>query len=209
MNDSNFDAPAVVRRRRRIARQQREKTPEPAAKVGGIRPKISDDESSSTTTTPNEFEKRRTNPAVVLGSTRVKSRTASNSSGGESRQSSNLTYREKILSRRDRGQRPATAARSQSTPREIPLELPVSDSDKLPSESSGNVVRFFQKAKRSLSIPRFRFCFFFTFLKLNLSFYYSQHLSSFSCTDDVVMWLVKLRRFGIMMKLLNATQNRR
>lgn len=154
MNESNADAPALVRRRRRIARQQREKTPEPAAKTGGIRPKISDDESSSTTTTPNEFERRHTNPAIVLGNIRVKPRTQSNSSGGEGRNNSNVAYREKILNRRDRAQRPATIVRSQSTPRELPPESPVSD-NKLPSDSSGNVVRFFRKAKRSLSIPRY------------------------------------------------------
>lgn len=160
MNEQNADAPAIVRRRRRIARQQREKTPEPAAKNGGVRPKFSDDESSSTTTTPNEFEKRRMSPAIVMTSTRVKPRTTSNSSGGESRNSSNVAYREKILNRRDRAQRPATVIRSQSTPRELPPDSPVGErfsplSDtKLPSDSSGNVVRFLRKAKRSLSIPR-------------------------------------------------------
>ncbi|XP_031621642.1 uncharacterized protein LOC116339746 [Contarinia nasturtii] len=158
MNDTNVDAPAIMRRRRRIARQQREKTPEPIAKIGGIKPKYSDDESSSTTTTatPNEYDKRRTNPAtIILGTTKVKTtKTTSNSSGeGSHRNSSNVAYREKILNRRDRASRPISIIRSQSTPREIPPDSPTTD-EKAPSETSGNVVRFFRKAKRSLSIPR-------------------------------------------------------
>lgn len=154
MNDTNVDAPAIMRRRRRIARQQREKTPEPIAKIGGHKPKFSDDESSSTTNTPNEYEKRRTNPASVThGTTRVK-KTTSNSSGEDRhRNSSNVAYREKILNRRDRASRPITIIRSQSTPREIPPDSPTTD-DRAPSNTSGNIVRFFRKTKRSLSIPR-------------------------------------------------------
>lgn len=154
MNESNVDAPALVRRRRRIARQQREKTPEPIAKtMGGVKPKFSDDESSSTTTTTNEYEKRRTNSGMILGTTRVKVKNASNSSGAGSGNNSNVAYREKILNRRDRATRPATIVRSQSTPRELPPDSPTPES-KSPSDTSGNVVRFFRKAKRSLSIPR-------------------------------------------------------
>lgn len=153
MNESNVDAPALVRRRRRIARQQREKTPEPIAKTGGVKPKFSDDESSSTTTTTNEYEKRRSNPAMILGTTRVKVKNVSNSSGAGSGNSSNVAYREKILSRRDRSTRPASIVRSQSTPRVLPTDSPTPES-KSPSDTSGNVVRFFRKAKRSLSIPR-------------------------------------------------------
>lgn len=156
MNESNVDAPALVRRRRRIARQQREKTPEPIAKTGGIKPKYSDDESSSTTTTtPNEYEKRQANPAMILGSTRIKPKTASiisNSSGAGSGNSSNVAYRDKILNRRDRAQRPVV--RSQSTPREVPPDSPTPE-NKLPSESSGTVIKFLRQAKRSLSIPRY------------------------------------------------------
>lgn len=158
MNESNVDAPALVRRRRRIARQQREKTPEPIAKTGGVKPKFSDDESSSTTTTTNEYEKRRTNPAMILGTTRVKVKNTSNSSGAGSGNSSNVAYREKILNRRDRAIRPATIVRSQSTPRVVPPDSPTPGSPtpecRSPSDTSGNVVRFLRKAKRSLSIPR-------------------------------------------------------
>lgn len=153
MNESNADAPALVRRRRRIARQQREKTPEPIAKTGGVKPKFSDDESSSTTTT-NEYEKKRTTPAMILGTSRVKVKSTSNSSGaGSGGNSSNVAYREKILNRRDRATRPATIVRSQSQPRVVPPDSPTPES-KSPSDTSGNVVRFFRKAKRSLSIPR-------------------------------------------------------
>lgn len=169
MNESNVDAPALVRRRRRIARQQREKTPEPLAKIGAVKPqKYSDDESSSTTTTANENEKRRTNATATIlsGTTRPSLRpsraTASNSSGGGgggagsgSHGNSNVAYREKILQRRDRGhhQHRPMVARSQSQPREIPPDSPT-PSQKMPSDSSGNVIRFLRKAKRSLSIPR-------------------------------------------------------
>lgn len=174
MNESNVDAPAIVRRRRRIARQQREKTPEPLAKIGAVKPqKYSDDESSSTTTTANENEKRRTNATatILAGTTRPSLRssrgtgTASNSSGGGgggggagsgSHSNSNVAYREKILQRRDRGHHRPMVARSQSQPREIPPDSPTPSlkSQKMPSDSSGNVIRFLRKAKRSLSIPR-------------------------------------------------------
>lgn len=162
MNESNVDAPALVRRRRRLARQQREKTPEPLAKIGAVKPlKYSDDESSSTTTTANEYEKRRTSAtATILSGTtrslRSTKTTASNSSGAGSgsHSNSNVAYREKILQRRDRGHhhRPMVA-RSQSQPREIPPDSPTPE-PKMPSDSSGNVIRFLRKAKRSLSIPR-------------------------------------------------------
>lgn len=151
MNESNTDAPALVRRRRRIARQQREKTPEPQSKITNhIKPKYSDDESSSTTT--NEHDKHA-NPAMIFGTTRIKIKTGSNSSGGEkSGNNSNIAYREKILNRRDRAQRPVV--RSQSQPRVIPPDSPPPEL-KAPSDSSGNVVRFLRRAKRSLSIPRY------------------------------------------------------
>lgn len=148
MNESNTDAPALVRRRRRIARQQREKTPEPLAKSGNQKPKYSDDESSSTTA--NEYEKR-TNTAGIFGTTRIRVKSGSNSSGGEkSGNTSNVAYRDKILNRRDRAQR--TVVRSQSQPR-IPPDSPTPEP--APSDSSGNVIRFLRKAKRSLSIPRY------------------------------------------------------
>lgn len=155
MNESNPDAPSLVRRRRRIARQQREKTPEPVAKTG-IKPKFSDDESSSTTTTPNEFEKRRTSSTSAQNNSRLKAKTASNSSGAGSGNSSNVAYREKILNRRDRAARPASLVRSHSTPRELQdlqAELSPAEEQK-PSDTSGNLIRYLRKAKRSLSIPR-------------------------------------------------------
>lgn len=149
MHEINPDAPALVRRRRRIARQQREKTPEPISK-NGAKQKYSDEESSSTTTTPNEYERLR--------GSRLKSKTVSTSSGGEgSRNSSNVAYRDKIVnrSRRDRGVGTVvTVARSHSTPRQIEPEpvKPVTE-EKSHNESGKNVIKFLQKAKRSLSIP--------------------------------------------------------
>lgn len=174
MNDSNVDAPALVRRRRRLARQQREKTPEPSAKTGAVKPqKYSDDESSSTTTTANEYEQRRTNAVATLSGGK-KSKAASNSSGaGSGHGSSNLAYREKILQRRDRGHHRPALVRSQSQPREIPPESPTPDR-KMPSDSSGNVIRFLRKAKRSLSIPRFiSCCIYFSF------FYFALRIDCF------------------------------
>lgn len=152
MNDTNADAPALVRRRRRIARQQREKTPEPIAKIGGVKPKYSDEESSSTTnTTPNEYERRIL--AGQYGHQRVKSKTGSTSSGNGT-YSSNAAYREKILNRRDRANKTAhELERSQSQPRQLQPDA-ISDDEKFENDSGKQVIRFLRQAKRSLSIPR-------------------------------------------------------
>lgn len=88
------DAPIVVRRRRRIARL-REKTPEPSAKSGGVKPKYSDDESSSTADQGNES---RPNSACTSISTGMSA------------------HRSKILNRRDKGCG-NSGLRSQSQPR--------------------------------------------------------------------------------------------
>lgn len=150
MNDTNTDAPTLVRRRRRIARQQREKTPEPIAKVGGVKPRYSDEESSSTTTTANEYERRNVNHLTGL-SNRPKSKAASTSSGG-SCANSNVTYREKILNRRDRAQN-RELIRSHSTPRQLQPDA-ISDGEKSGNETGKQVINFLRQAKRSLSIPR-------------------------------------------------------
>lgn len=153
MNDTNADAPALVRRRRRIARQQREKTPEPIAKIGGIKPTYSDDESSSTTnTTANEYE-----PRILpeqYGNQRIKSKTGSTSSGNATYSSSNAAYREKILNRRDRANKTAhELVRSQSQPRQLQPNA-ISDGERCGNDSGKPVIRFLRQAKRSLSIPR-------------------------------------------------------
>lgn len=152
MNDTNADAPALVRRRRRIARQQREKTPEPIAKIGGIKPTYSDEESSSTTnTTANEYE-RRISPDQY-GNQRIKSKTGSTCSGNAT-YSSNAAYREKILNRRDRANKTAyELVRSQSQPRQSQPDA-ISDGEKSGNDSGKPVIRFLRQAKRSLSIPR-------------------------------------------------------
>lgn len=140
MNEMNADAPALVRRRRRIARQQREKTPEPVARTGGVMPKYSDDESSSAT----DLERRRIETTVIKSS--------------PTGQHSNVAYREKILSRRDRYRRTSPVVRSQSTPRQLQPgdeQATLSGADeKAASESGGRVIRILRQAKRSLSIPR-------------------------------------------------------
>lgn len=155
MHEMNMDAPAIMRRRRRIARQQREKTPEPIAKTGGVRPKYSDEESSSTT----DFNNR----SAARNERRVKSKTASTSSGGGSgggggngsSATSNIAYRNKILNRRDRATGPMSGVvRSQSTPRSMEPEHK-NEGQQTDERSSGssNVMSFLRQAKRSLSIP--------------------------------------------------------
>lgn len=155
MHETNSDAPAVMRRRRRAARQSREKTPEPIARMGGVKPKYSDEENSSATIDQGirSGSNHRTNDRAS------KQRTASYSSGDGSRgTSSNIAYRNKILSRRDRNAT-ASVVRSHSTPRSV------ASSSNLPNEdpamvaerrnSSGNVMTFLRQVKRSLSIPRY------------------------------------------------------
>lgn len=153
MNDINTDAPALVRRRRRIARQQREKTPEPIAKVGGVKPKYSDEESSSTTTTtPTEYDRQHGNN--LTGNGRTKLKTSNSSGGGSGPYNSNVAYREKILSRRDRGHKTSNElVRSHSQPRVLDPNA-ISDGEKSANETGKHVIKFLRQAKRSLSIPR-------------------------------------------------------
>lgn len=157
-SEMNSDAPAVMRRRRRAARQSREKTPEPIARMGGIKPKYSDEENSSTT--PNDQTNRLVQPSHRIS----KHRTASNSSGDGSNKrvtnnnSSSTAYRNKILSRRDRNAA-VSLERSHSTPRSVPIDsdLMTNDDHILVTQrrnSSGNVMTFLRQVKRSLSIPR-------------------------------------------------------
>ncbi|KAG4069120.1 hypothetical protein HA402_008431 [Bradysia odoriphaga] len=96
MMSENIDGPVVVRRRRKIIRQHREKTPEPTIKSGGAKTKYSDDESSSTAEQNGSNSRPRmksvsTGPGISI-------------------------HRSKILSRRDKGIG-TSAFRSQSTPR--------------------------------------------------------------------------------------------
>lgn len=91
----NIDAPVVIRRRRKIIRHTREKTPEPTIRSGGLKTKYSDDESSSTA-------------EQNIGSSRPKMKSVSTGTGIS-------VHRSKILSRRDKGI--GTSVRSQSTPR--------------------------------------------------------------------------------------------
>lgn len=92
----NIDAPVVIRRRRKIIRQYREKTPEPTIKSGGSKTKYSDDESSSTA-------------EQNTSSARPKMKSVSTGTGIS-------VHRSKILNRRDKGIG-TSAVRSQSTPR--------------------------------------------------------------------------------------------
>lgn len=159
MHETNSDAPAVMRRRRRAARQSRERTPEPIARMGGIKPKYSDEENSSATfdhTTNRSVSNHRTNDRAS------KHRTASYSSGDGSRgTSSNLAYRNKILSRRDRNAT-ASVVRSHSTPRSVASSSNMPNDDQAMvaerRNSSGNVMTFLRQVKRSLSIPRYVQC---------------------------------------------------
>ncbi len=92
----NIDGPVVIRRRRKIIRQHREKTPEPTIKSGGAKTKYSDDESSSTAEQSNS-------------NSRPKTKSVSTGPGIS-------VHRSKILSRRDKGIG-TSGVRSQSTPR--------------------------------------------------------------------------------------------
>lgn len=126
----------AVRRRRRIVRHQREKTPDPTAKPNGTKRMYSDEESSST----NEVN------SSLLSDESGTSRTRTNHS--------NVAYKNKILAYRDRGCGTAVV-RSKSTPRSQTNESSAEKVDSLPRTSSSNqVLAFFQQAKRSLSIPR-------------------------------------------------------
>lgn len=136
MDETSRD-PAALRRRRRIARHQREKTPDPAAKPNGTRRTYSDEESSST----NEVN------SSLLSDESGTSRTRTNHS--------NVAYRNKILGYRDRGCGGTSVVRSKSTPRSQTNETSGEPAEALPRNSSSNqVLAFFQQAKRSLSIPR-------------------------------------------------------
>lgn len=149
MHEVNCDAPAIMRRRRRAARQSREKTPEPIARMGGVKPKYSDEENSSTTI--DQHNERAS-----------KHRKASYSSGEGSRgTNSNVAYRNKILSRRDRNAS-AAVVRSHSTPRSVESSAHTANDDLVMiterRNSSGNVMTFLRQVKRSLSIPRYNRC---------------------------------------------------
>lgn len=100
----NIDAPVVIRRRRKIIRQHREKTPEPTIKSGGAKKKYSDDESSST---------------AEQNSSRPKMKSVSSGTGIS-------VHRSKILGRRDKGIG-TSAVRSQSTPRVENVETLISN----------------------------------------------------------------------------------
>lgn len=123
--EASRDAPAVVRRRRKIARQQREQTPE-AAKFGKL--KNSDEDSSSFSEShrdnknnPPEPPKRTVEPCVhreISG------------------------HLSKILNRRDRNIN-SSAVRSLSSPREAKKV-----------ESPAEVQQLLKHARRSLSSPR-------------------------------------------------------
>lgn len=93
----NIDGPVVIRRRRKIIRPSRDKTPEPTVKSGGVKTKYSDDESSSTA---EQNAGSNSRPRMISVST----------GPGIS------VHRSKILSRRDKGIG-TSAVRSQSTPR--------------------------------------------------------------------------------------------
>lgn len=140
------DGPAILRRRRRIARHQRERTPNPDVKPNGQSqcPMYSDEESSSTTT---DYHQR-----IILTDDSRDSR-----NGRPRTNMSNTAYRNKILSYRDRNLGNAAVVRSRSTPRS-PAKQMVDEATETSSirrnGSSNQVLAFFQQAKRSLSIPR-------------------------------------------------------
>lgn len=130
----------VVRRRRKIIRHQREKTPEPTIK-SGIKPKYSDDESSSAA-------ERGVNtitltiPSSSASKTKTSATTTSPEAVGTATGVRGSSHRSKILSRRDKAVG-TSAVRSQSTPR---------DENK---SGSPPLVSILRPPKRSLSTPRY------------------------------------------------------
>lgn len=157
MSENISETPnVVVRRRRRVARHVREKTPEPTSKSVGcggsenvIKQKCSDDESSGTTETA-------TNTSVNEQNTSIKSTATIQQtievpvtdvpappSPSSARTPLISAHRSKILSRRDKTIG-TSAVRSRSTPR--PDESKPTDS---------GVFALLRQAKRSLSSPRY------------------------------------------------------
>lgn len=137
------DGPAVLRRRRRIARHQRERTPNPEVKPNGQqRPLYSDEESSSTTDCNRPL---LTDDSRDSCNGRVRTNT------------SNTAYRNKILSYRDKACGGTSVVRSKSTPRSQAKKM-VDEATETTTisrnGSSNHVLAFLQQAKRSLSIPR-------------------------------------------------------
>lgn len=140
MSENKDEGVVVVRRRRKIIRHVREKTPEPTIK-SGIKPKYSDDESSSaaergvdtiTLTIPSISKTTATTTSAAAAAATVGTATGIRGS----------SHRSKILSRRDKAVG-TSAVRSQSTPR---VEN---------KTGSPPLVSILRPPKRSLSTPRY------------------------------------------------------
>lgn len=138
MSENKDEGVVVVRRRRKIIRHQREKTPEPTIK-SGIKPKYSDDESSSAAERYVDTVTLKI-PSTTIGKTTSTPKTSSS----PPTQVKGSSHRSKILSRRDKAVG-TSAVRSQSTPR---------DENK---SSSPPLVSILRQPKRSLSSPRYIF----------------------------------------------------
>ena len=145
MSDNEEDTPkVVVRRRRRIVRHVREKTPEPSSKPG-YKEKFSDDESPTNVSNNNIGEKSTENGhAVRVVDTTENVPTATSKTSTARKSPIMSAHRSKILSRRDKAVG-TSAVRSQSTPR-----AETNNEDKEPVEK----VSIFRQVKRSLSSPR-------------------------------------------------------
>lgn len=131
----------IRRRRRRIVRHVREKTPEPTAK-GGPTVRHSDEDDDD-----------RNESLVVTDET-----TSSSAAGNHASDRSNAvkhgvsSHRSKILSLRDRGVGPSISFRSQSSPR-VADETAANASAAVGTENGG-LGTLLRQVKRSLSSPR-------------------------------------------------------
>lgn len=148
--EQNKDAPAVVRRRRKVARQQREQTPE-SSKIGKL--KYSDDDSSSTTNTVSRNSSIREPPTIVtppnivppiLPERKIGEAITGIPSSAKKRDPATIGgHLSKILSRRDK-KLASPNVRSLSSPRE----------DQKDTINLSDVRLLMREARRSLSTPR-------------------------------------------------------
>lgn len=160
MSENISDTPAVVvRRRRRVVRHVREKTPEPTSKSVGcggnedvVKQKVSDDESSGAAETAINTSVNEQNTSIKnIKTTQPTEENVQEPVAGvppppspsSARTPLISAHRSKILNRRDKTLG-SSAVRSHSTPR--PDESKPADN---------GIMSLIRQAKRSLSSPRY------------------------------------------------------
>lgn len=130
----------VRRRRRRIVRHVREKTPDPSAKGGPTFRHSDEDENDAN---ENSVTDETTSSSVAGNHANDRSNAVKHVSGS--------SHRSKILSLRDRGVGPSISFRSQSSPRAADETANASTAV---SSESGGLGSLLRQVKRSMSSPR-------------------------------------------------------